>query len=1109
MRLLYTVRNIWAISSTNFRSCPHRALLPRAPASSRLLSTKVIPDIVPRNDMSSANMPVRDFSSLATVVASNLERPSLDDREYRVITLPNQLEALLIHDPEIDKGSAALDVNVGSFADPKDLPGLAHFCEHLLFMGTEKYPQENDYNTYLSEHSGHSNAYTSTDETNYYFEVSHEYLEGALDRFAQFFIAPLFRADCKDREIRAVDSENKKNLQNDMWRLHQLDRSLSNPLHPYNKFSTGNLQTLDASPKSKGIDVREELLKFHSEHYSANLMKLVVIGRDKLDTLEQWVVDKFSAVKNKSKPPPAYASTPLTGKELNKIIYAKPVMDNKHLTLYFPVPDQRPQYGTKPANYYSHLIGHEGKGSLLQYFKKHSWASSLSAGSEHIVHGTDFFVIDVELTDKGLDNYTKVLVGVFAYLDMLRKMPAQEWIHKELKEQSEMNFRFQQKSGAASTSSNLASIMQRLDLPRNLLLSHSVLRSYAPKLIDEFVKFLSPDNFRAFLVGQSLDGLDQQEQWYGTEYAVKDIDPEFYKVLSSPPVVEELHLPQKNDFIPTNFDVAKKNILPEDRLKHPHLILRSDQMNVWHKKDDTFWIPKAYVNISLKTPIVHQSPANQVKSSVLISLINDDLVEFAYDAEIAGLRYDVSTMKEGLGVSVAGFNHKLPVLLERVLRKFKEYTVNTDRFEVIMEKHKRFYRNFGYNVPYSQVATFTHYLLSENAWSLSEKAAELEKVTPEDITLFLRELLREMQIEVLAFGNVTKEEALSMSKMVQNIIGADPLPVSQRTFARSYLLPEGSSHYYTVPLGDENNVNSVIEYIVQVGKITDCEIRARLEVLAQIAAEPAFNQLRTKEQLGYVVFGGIRSTRTTLGYRILIQSERTTDYLEERIDSFFHTLEGIIKDMSDDEFKTHVEAKIAKKLEKRKNLREENDRYWSQVLSGYYDFERHLEDVEYIKKVTKEDVLGLFQKFVSPNSRDRAKLVIHLQSQCAPVPSTGTLISESIVNLAIKNKIDSVSATEIQKIIGDIGEKDTDIVIKKTLDQVREQLGNDDAALEFVTTAERMINQCLSADTVQTKYPDGVEVDDVPQFKASMIATEAPQPRRDLSTYELGATNKL
>jgi insulysin len=76
-----------------------------------------------------------------TRLADHMERPALDTRSYRVIRLPNDLEALLIHDADTDKASASLDVNIGSFSDPKDMPGLAHAVEHMLFMGTEKVRQ--------------------------------------------------------------------------------------------------------------------------------------------------------------------------------------------------------------------------------------------------------------------------------------------------------------------------------------------------------------------------------------------------------------------------------------------------------------------------------------------------------------------------------------------------------------------------------------------------------------------------------------------------------------------------------------------------------------------------------------------------------------------------------------------------------------------------------------------------------------------------------------------------------------------------------------------------------------------------------------------------------
>jgi len=113
-----------------------------------------------------------------------------------------------------------------------------------------------------------------------------------------------------------VDSENKKNLQNDVWRLHQLSKALSNPKHPYCHFSTGNLQTLKELPEQRGVNVRDEFMKFHDRYYSANTMKLVVLGREDLDTLEKWTVELFAGVKNKDLPEEKFEGQPLLPEHL-------------------------------------------------------------------------------------------------------------------------------------------------------------------------------------------------------------------------------------------------------------------------------------------------------------------------------------------------------------------------------------------------------------------------------------------------------------------------------------------------------------------------------------------------------------------------------------------------------------------------------------------------------------------------------------------------------------------------------------------------------------------------------------------------------------------------
>jgi insulysin len=105
-----------------------------------------------------------------------------DKRQYKALVLSNGLKVIVISDVETDKSAAALDVNIGSMSDPRSVQGLAHFLEHMLFLGTEKYPEENDYSKYISRNGGQSNAFTSGSHTNFYFDVSPQFLSGALDR---------------------------------------------------------------------------------------------------------------------------------------------------------------------------------------------------------------------------------------------------------------------------------------------------------------------------------------------------------------------------------------------------------------------------------------------------------------------------------------------------------------------------------------------------------------------------------------------------------------------------------------------------------------------------------------------------------------------------------------------------------------------------------------------------------------------------------------------------------------------------------------------------------------------------------------------------------------
>ena len=177
-------------------------------------------------------------------------------------------------------------VGVGSLADPEDpktgkkIDGMAHFCEHMLFLGTKKFPAENHYQSFVQANGGDSNAATGEEYTYFYFDITPEKLSEALDIFCEFFKCPLFNEEAMEREMNAIESEYRMNLSEESVATDQLEKShIAVPGSIVNRFLIGNLETL------KVPGVLEQLKKYYDENYSANKMSLTLVGNQSLDEL--------------------------------------------------------------------------------------------------------------------------------------------------------------------------------------------------------------------------------------------------------------------------------------------------------------------------------------------------------------------------------------------------------------------------------------------------------------------------------------------------------------------------------------------------------------------------------------------------------------------------------------------------------------------------------------------------------------------------------------------------------------------------------------------------------------------------------------------------------
>ncbi|BAF21958.1 insulin-degrading enzyme-like 1, peroxisomal [Oryza sativa Japonica Group] len=934
----------------------------------------------PETDAPAEAVPPAAAAAAAAAGDVEITRPRNDKRGYRRVVLPNDLECLLVSDPDTDKAAASMNVSVGYFCDPEGLEGLAHFLEHMLFYASEKYPIEDSYSKYITEHGGSTNAFTTCEHTNFFFDVNHDCLNDALDRFAQFFIKPLLSADATLREIKAVDSENQKNLLSDPWRMNQLQNHISLESHPYHKFGTGNWDTLEVKPKEKGLDTRLELIKFYDSHYSANLMQLVVYGKESLDNLQTLVENKFCGVRNTGRERFSFPGHPCSSEHLQVLVKAVPIKQGHTLRILWPITPNIRHYKEGPCKYVSHLIGHEGEGSLFYVLKKLGWAMSLEAGEGDWSYEFSFFSVVIKLTDVGHEHMEDIVGLLFRYITLLQTSGTLKWIFDELQTICETGFHYRDKGPPIHYVANISSNMQ-IYPPEDWLIASSVPSKFSPDAIQGILNELTPDNVRIFWESKKFEGqTNLTEPWYGTSYSVEAVPPSIIQKWVEKAPVEDLHMPKPNIFLPS--DLSLKNA--EEKASFPCMLRKTLFSRVWYKPDTMFFTPKAYIKMDFHCPLSRSSPESSVLTDVFTRLLMDYLNDYAYDAQVAGLYYGVRPNDTGFQITMVGYNDKMRTLLETVIGKIAEFEVKADRFSVIKETITKEYENFKFRQPYQQAFYYCSLILEEQTWAWDEELAAVSQIEASDLEKFLPHLLGKTFIESYFAGNMEPGAVKGVMQHVEDILFNAPvslckaLPSSQHLTKRIVKLERGLRYYYPALCLNHQDENSCLLHYIQIHQ-DDLKKNVILQLLALVAKQPAFHQLRSVEQLGYITLLRQKNDSGVRGLQFIIQSTvKDPANLDARVEAFLTMFEGTLYQMPDTEFKSNVNALIDMKLEKYKNIREESAFFWGEISEGTLKFDRKEVEVAALRDLKKEELIEFFNNHVKVNAPQKKILSIQV-----------------------------------------------------------------------------------------------------------------------------------
>ncbi|KAL6431065.1 hypothetical protein ACFW04_007066 [Cataglyphis niger] len=878
--------------------------------------------------------------------------------------------------------SCGLCVGVGSFSDPSEIPGLAHFLEHMVFMGSEKYPEENDFDAFLSKHGGSTNAETDCEHTTFYFDVQKKYLLDTLDRFAQFFIKPLMKKDAITREREAVESEFQSALPYDDNRKEQLLSSCARTGHPASKFIWGNMITLRDNVDDDKLYA--ELHKFREYHYSAHRMKLAIQAKLSLNELENYVTMCFANVPSNGLPPDDFTefkgSISFDTPAFRRMYKIKPVKDISQVEITWAIPSLLDLYKSKPHQYLSWIIGHEGKGSIISYLRKKMWGIDMISGNSEsgFEHSSMYALmkITVLLTDEGQKQLEKVLDAIFSFINLLRREGPQKRIYDEIYKIEENNFRFADQENPIEYVEDLCESMHFYP-PRDYITGNELYFEYDPEAIKTCLDYLRPENANIMIFNKSFTELNKIEPWFKTKYTDVEIPQEWierWKIIEPLP---DFHLPLPNTFLTSDFTLIS---IPADIPKYPVKIHSDAISEIWYRPDPKFCLPECYINFHFVSSLGLQSLENAALVNLYCNVLKLLLVEEIYPAVAAGFNFNIYVSERGIKMKFNGFNEKLPLLVFTIIKYMVDYPnlVTKELFEVLKEQQlKTFYNAFI--KPDSLERDVRSYIFKLVHHTQIDSYTALCDINFERFRDFIKSFNDRLYIQCLVQGNMTQDAVIENAQRCIEIINCKSLLPSMIPQIRVMQIPLNTS-YCKLRNIDKTDVNSTVANHYQVG-IKSIELSVLIELLILIMEEPLFNQLRTKEQLGYDVCCITQNVYGILGYSIIVQTQAdkyTTEHVDQRIEEFLKSsFNKILQDLSEDDFDNFKDALIKDKLCADIDLTEEVRRNWNEITNWQYMFDRLEREVLAIKKIKLKN----FKKWITNhtlNGINCRKLSIHV-----------------------------------------------------------------------------------------------------------------------------------
>ena len=928
----------------------------------------------------------------------DIETSINDKRNIKGFELENKIKVIFVSDPDINFSSCSIAVGAGYLHD--EYPGTAHFLEHLLFMGSEKYPEQNDYHSYIQINGGYDNAFTADTMTCYYLALETSFLKKGIEMLSWFFRAPLLNETHISSEMEIIDSEHNKNILSDSWIMDDIFKNFIVENSKYKKFGTGNLKSLDKITK-------HDIFDFYNKYYTTDNLFVCVVDSKNINQMIDEYLLYFQVIPTRL----IENNNDRFNKDKLELIKDNLVIFNSSsdylIVNYYIILDAEETNLTEYqlTHFINYLIGTEYKDSLGYYLKENDVVKNISSNIEYFYDYSANINIQFIMIDNDKDKITLTYYLVLGILGQIKNLSQDEFekIYGNYRKIKTLRMLYDSINDPVSISNEVVENMIKGNRNGNANITEAIIRNnkvpehnkhiyqkYCKILNNIKIKMTTNINFNNIPKDKFINS-----KWYSSSYCMDNI--KLYKDIKPNKTYSFL-----NKNIKFNFDniigiknfIIKNNItnLMIDKNSVPELIFDSKKLcrRIYLMEYNKYNRPISSITIIRKNNMLLDK-YNKVLIGIYEEICNKILGYFLEVMSGYRLNFNISVYKEHIIYNFTGIEYELNFFTSQIVKQIHPDVLflnpkSQKYFNEIIRDLGEHLQNFKYNPPYNICSKYVSFLMDNNLLP-EEKLKFINKLEWNNFVDKIKECLKYtweyyLLIGIKKYGY--RIDALPLNdynfnsdQYINDII--DSLELNPNKYLSSLIYNDTNSKMYNIGINKElfhsHNINSfdtnpneinncLVRYWVCGDKINvvyntsdinivDYEITKKIikqklimSFVSDILNEPLFDKIRTIDKLGYIVKVNnkiIYPSIDTIYFIVIfiIQSNYSIERITESIGNFCKfMIKDIINNRNEymEKFKLLKESKMIELKKPFSDLIEELSSYIESIITKNFIF---------------------------------------------------------------------------------------------------------------------------------------------------------------------------